>query len=94
MLTLGQTQAAGTEFEQAFTLAEQLHSPALVYPLAYESGWWHESIGQVEAAANLYIKANAAVASMSTAVEDDVLRSTLLQSALVQAIESGLARTG
>jgi adenylate cyclase len=94
MLTLGQTQAAGRELEQAFTLAEQLHSPALVYPLAYELGWWHESIGQVEAAANLYIKAKAAVASMSTAVEDDVLRSTLLQSVLVQAIESGLARTG
>jgi hypothetical protein len=93
LLSLGQTEAGGAELQQAFTLAAQLRSPTLVYPLAYELGRWYEGEGQVPAAADLYQKAKTAVASMASAVEDDALRTTLLHSTPVQAIEAGLSRT-
>jgi hypothetical protein len=44
--------------------------------------------------AALYGKAKATIEQMATAVEDEVLRSTFLQSALVQAIHERAARLG
>ncbi len=35
---LGDSDAAGTELQRAFTLAEQLQSPSLLYPIAYDLG--------------------------------------------------------
>ena len=40
---LGDTDAAGTELQRAFSLAEQLQSPSLLYPIAYDLGHWYET---------------------------------------------------
>jgi tetratricopeptide (TPR) repeat protein len=91
---LGDTNTAGTELQRAFTLAEQLQSPSLIYPIAYDLGLWHENTGKEREAAALYGKAKATIAQMATAVEDEALRSTFLQSALVQEIHDRAARLG
>src|SRR5262249_41944530 len=91
---LGDTNTAGTELQQAFSLAEQLQSPSLLYPIAHDLGQWHESTGKEREAAALYGKAKATIAQMATAVEDDALRSTFLQSALVQEIHERATRLG
>jgi tetratricopeptide (TPR) repeat protein len=91
---LGDTDAAGTELQRAFTLAEQLQSPSLLYPIAYAFGYWHESTGKERDAAMLYGKAKATIEQMIIAVEDDALRSTFRQSALVQEIYERATRLG
>jgi tetratricopeptide (TPR) repeat protein len=91
---LGDANAAGTELQRAFSLAEQLQSPSLLYPIAYDLGQWHESTGKEREAATLYGKAKVTIEQMATAVEDDALRSTFLQSALVQEIHERTARLG
>jgi tetratricopeptide (TPR) repeat protein len=91
---LGDADAAGTELQRAFSLAEQLQSPSLLYPIAYDLGRWYETTGQEREAAALYGKAKATTEQMATAVEDDALRSTFLQSALVQEIHERAARLG
>jgi tetratricopeptide (TPR) repeat protein len=87
-------ETAGTELQRAFTLAEQLQSPSLLYPIAYDLGYWHESTGKEQGAASLYGKAKATIEQMATAVEDEALRSTFLQSALVQEIHDRATRLG
>jgi tetratricopeptide (TPR) repeat protein len=91
---LGNAEVAGTELQRAFSLADQLQSPSLLYPIAYDLGQWHESVGKNREAASLYSQAKATIAQMATAVEDDALRSTFLQSALVQEIHERAARLG
>jgi class 3 adenylate cyclase/tetratricopeptide (TPR) repeat protein len=91
---LGDTDTAGTELQQAFTLADQLQSPSLIYPIAYDLGQWHESTGKEREAATLYGTAKATIEQMATAVEDEALRSTFLQSALVQEIHERATRLG
>jgi tetratricopeptide (TPR) repeat protein len=91
---LGDRDAAGIELQRAFSLAEQLQSPSLLYPIAYDHGQWNESTGKEREAAALYGKAKATIEQMATAVEDDALRSTFLQSALVQEIHERAARLG
>jgi class 3 adenylate cyclase/tetratricopeptide (TPR) repeat protein len=91
---LGDADAAGTELQRAFSLADQLQSPSLLYPIAYDLGYWHESTGKEREAASLYGKAKATIARMATAVEDEALRSAFLQSALVQEIHERAARLG
>jgi tetratricopeptide (TPR) repeat protein len=93
---LGDRAAAGTELQRAFTLAEQLRSPSLVFPLAYDLGQWYETAGKEREAAALYSKAKASVEHMAAAVEDDTLRSIFLRSALVQTIAAsiGITETG
>jgi tetratricopeptide (TPR) repeat protein len=91
---LGDTDTAGIELQQAFSLADQLQSPSLLYPIAYDLGQWHESAGNERDAAALYGKAKATTEQMATAVEDEALRSTFLQSALVQEIHERAARLG
>jgi tetratricopeptide (TPR) repeat protein len=90
----GDTEAAGTELQRAFTLADQLQSPSLLYPIAYDLGQWYKSTGKEREAASLYSQAKATIEQMATAVEDDALRSTFLQSALVQEIHERAARLG
>src|SRR5215831_18506624 len=90
----GDANTAGTELQRAFTLAEQLQSPSLLYPIAYDLGQWYESTGKERDAAALYGKAKATIAQMATAVEDEALHSTFLQSALVQEIHERAARLG
>ena len=91
---LGDSVSAGTELQQALSLAEQLQSPSLLYPIAYDFGQWYETMGKEREAAALYGKAKATIAQMATAVEDEALRSTFLQSALVQEIHERAARLG
>jgi tetratricopeptide (TPR) repeat protein len=91
---LGDADTAGTELQRAFSLADQLQSPSLFYPIAYNLGQWCESTGKERGAAALYGKAKATIEQMATAVEDDALRSTFLQSALVQEIHERAARLG
>jgi class 3 adenylate cyclase/tetratricopeptide (TPR) repeat protein len=91
---LGDTATAGSALQRAVSLAEQLQSPSLLYPIAYDLGQWNESTGKERAAAALYGKAKATIAQMAAAVEDDALRSTFLQSALVQEIHERAARLG
>ena len=91
---LGDAEAAGAELQRAFALAEQLHSPSLVYPIAYDLGQWYESTGKERQAAALYGQAKTTIERMATAVEDDTLRATFLHSALVQTITAGVARLG
>jgi tetratricopeptide (TPR) repeat protein len=94
IVKLGDADTAGTELQRAFSLADQLQSPSLLYPIAYDLGQWYESTGKEHEAAALYGKAKATIAQMATAVEDEALRSTLLQSALVQEIHERAARLG
>jgi hypothetical protein len=90
----GDPDTAGTELQRAFTLADQLQSPSLIYSIAYDLGQWYESTEKEREAAALYGKAKATIEQMATAVEDDALRSTFLQSALVQEIHERAARLG
>jgi predicted ATPase/class 3 adenylate cyclase len=90
----GDSDSAGVELQRAITLAERLHSPALIYPLAYDLGQWYESGGKEQEAAELYGKAKATIERMATAVEDETLSSVFLKSTLVQAIHERAARLG
>jgi tetratricopeptide (TPR) repeat protein len=90
----GDSQAAGIDLQQAFTLAEQLQSPSLIYPITYDLGHWQECSGREREAAALYGRAKAIIDQMATAVEDEALRSTFLQSALVQEIHENATRWG
>jgi predicted ATPase len=89
----GDIEAAGAELQRAFSLAEQLGSPSLVYPIAFDLGQWYEAVGKEREAIELYRKAKATTEYMATAVEDQALQSIFLQSASVQAIYERLART-
>ena len=91
---LGDAAAAGTALRRAFSLANKLQSPALIYPVAHELGQWYESVGKEQEARRLYGKAQAVIAQMATAVEDEALRSRFLQVTLVQAISERVARLG
>jgi tetratricopeptide (TPR) repeat protein len=91
---LGDAETAGKVLRRAFSLADKLRSPALIYPLAYELGHWYERTGKEREAIRLYGKAQAIVEQMATAVEDDALRSAFLHSALVQTIHERVACVG
>ena len=91
---LGDAETAGAELQRAFTLAEQLQSPSLFYPIAYDLGQWYESTGKERQAAALYGQAKTTIERMATAVEDDTLRATFLHSALVQTVNASVTRLG
>jgi predicted ATPase/class 3 adenylate cyclase len=83
---LGDTAAAGSELQRALSLADQLQRLSLIYPIAYDLGQWYASAGKEREAVAMYGKAKSTIEQMVTAVDDATLRSTFLQSALVQAI--------
>jgi len=91
---LGDAETAGTALLRAFSLVDKIQSPALIYPIAYDLGHWYERTGKEREATRLYGKAQAIIEQMATAVEDEALRSTFLQSALVQTINERVARLG
>ena len=86
LAALGDSDAAGFELQRALTFAEQVQSPTLLYPIAYDLGQWHERVGKEWEAEELYRRAKAAIEEMATVVEDQALRSIFLQSAPVQVI--------
>jgi hypothetical protein len=63
---LGGIATAGTELHRAFTLADQLQNPSLIYPLAYDLGRWYEVSGKEPEAVSFYGKANATIEQMAT----------------------------
>jgi tetratricopeptide (TPR) repeat protein len=89
---LGDSEVVGVELQRALTLAEQLQSPSILYPIAYDLGQWYKTVGQERQAAALYGRAKATIEHMATAVEDEALRSVFLQSTLVQAVHESFAR--
>jgi hypothetical protein len=91
---LGNAETAGTALQRAVALAKALQSPTLIYPMAYELGYWHERTGQEREARTLYRKAHATIEQMATAVEDAAPRAAFLQSVLVQTIHECIARLG
>ena len=91
---LGDADAAGTELQRALSLADQLQSPSLLYPIAYDLAYWYETTGKEREAASLYSQAKTTIAQMATAVEEEALHCTFLQSALVQEIHERAARLG
>jgi tetratricopeptide (TPR) repeat protein len=91
---LGDSDAAGIELQRAFTLAEQLRSPTIVYPAAYDLGQWYETTGQQEKAAMLYGKAKAAAEHIAATIKDETLSAIFLQSAPVQKIYDCASRLG
>jgi hypothetical protein len=91
---LGDAETAGAELQRAFTVADQLQSLSLIYPIAYDLGQWRETAGHEREARTLYGRAKAAIDQMATAVEDEALRSTFLESALVQEIHERATRLG
>ncbi len=93
-MQLGDTNTAGTELQRALTLADQLQSPSLIYPIAYDFGQWHERSGNEREAATLYGKSKAIIDQMAASVGDEALRTTFLQSALVQEIHERATRLG
>ena len=80
---LGDTDTAGEDLRQAFTVAEQVGSPSLVYPIAYDLGQWYEMTGKEREAASSYARSKTAIERMARTVEDDAMRYALLHSALV-----------
>jgi tetratricopeptide (TPR) repeat protein len=71
ILTLmGKTEAAGADLIDAFSLAEGLQIPSLVYPIAFALGQWHEAMGHAREAAALYAKAKSTVEQMAATVGD------------------------
>jgi class 3 adenylate cyclase/tetratricopeptide (TPR) repeat protein len=94
LTALGHGEAAGAELQRALALAEQLQSPALLYPIADDLGQWYDGTGKERESATLYSMAKATIERMATAVEDQALRTIFLQSASVQAIHERIARMG
>jgi tetratricopeptide (TPR) repeat protein len=94
LIALRQREAGGRELQRAFRLVEQLRSPSLTYPMAYDLGQWFEMIGKERQAAALYGKAKATIEHMMAAVEDPALQTSLRQSVPVQTILACAARVG
>jgi tetratricopeptide (TPR) repeat protein len=91
---LGSSDAAGAELQRAFTLAEKLAIPTIVYPVAYDLGQWYETTGEEKNAAMLYGKAKAAVELIAATLKDETLRSVFHQSAPVLKIYECSSRLG
>ena len=94
LIALGQREAGGRALQRAFRLVEQLRSPSLTYPIAYDLGQWFDMIGKERQAAALYGKAKATIEHMMAAVEDPALQASLRQSVPVQTILACAARVG
>ncbi len=92
LTSVGDVDAASIELQRAFATVEQVGSPSLAYPIAYELGRWHESIGMEQEAAAWYGKANISIAQMAAAIEDDSLRLGFFRSTPVQLLSESLAR--
>ena len=91
---LGNSDAAGTELQRAFTLADKLRSPVTFYPVAYDLGRWYETTGQERKAAEMYGQAKAVAEQIATTIEDEALCAIFLQTALLQKIHNCASRLG
>lgn len=89
---VGNAETAESDLQRALALAEMLQSPSLIYPIAYDFGYWRESAGKAQEAKTLYGTAWAMIEMMTQAIGDTALRETLLQSAIAQSIRERLTR--
>ena len=80
MAKLGNHGTALAELQRACELAEQIHSPTLLYPIATELGQCYETVGNEQEAMVYYKKAKEMVEQIGNALEDQTLQSTFLQS--------------
>jgi class 3 adenylate cyclase/DNA-binding winged helix-turn-helix (wHTH) protein/tetratricopeptide (TPR) repeat protein len=94
LIALRQQEAGGRELQRAFRLVEQLRSPSLTYPIAYDLGQWFDMIGKERQAAAFYGQAKATIEHMLAAVEDPALQASFRQYRSVQAILACAARAG
>jgi tetratricopeptide (TPR) repeat protein len=94
LIALGQREAGGRALQRAFRLVEQLRSPSLTYPIAYDLGQWFDMIGKERQAAAFYGQAKATIEHMLAAVEDPALQASFRQYRPVQAILACAARAG
>ncbi|MGH8066233.1 MAG: hypothetical protein ACRERE_13565 [Candidatus Entotheonellia bacterium] len=94
LLALGRREAGGRALRRAFRLVERLHSPSLIYPIAYDLGQWFEMTGNERRATALYGKAKATIEHMLAAVEDPAWEASFRQSGPVQTILACAARAG
>jgi tetratricopeptide (TPR) repeat protein len=94
LIALGQREAGGRELQWAFRLTEQLHSPSLTYPIAYDLGQWYAMLGKERQAVVFYGKAKATIEHMIATVGDPPLRASFRQSEPVQTILACAAHTG
>jgi hypothetical protein len=92
LIALKQREAGGRALQRAFRLVEQLHSPSLIYPIAYDLGQWFDMIGNERRAAALYGKAKASVEHMLATVEDPAWQGSFRQCGPVQTILACAAR--
>ncbi len=83
---LGDMDAAATDLDGAFAVAEKLGSPSITYPIAHELGIWCEENGREARARELHGRAKEAVERIVSGVDDGTLRSVFLKSRLVQAV--------
>lgn len=86
----GEAKAGGRDLQAAVALAGSLHSPALLYPLAYELGRWYAGAGEEGQAASCYEQAAAAAAQISKALDGMPLAAKFEQSAQVDAIRQAV----
>jgi class 3 adenylate cyclase/DNA-binding winged helix-turn-helix (wHTH) protein/tetratricopeptide (TPR) repeat protein len=94
LIALGQREAGGRELQRAFRLTEQLHSPSLTYPIAYDLGQWYDMLGKERQAVAFYGKAKATIEHMIATIGDPPLRACFQQSRPVQIILACAARMG
>lgn len=94
LIALNQREAGGRVLQRAFRLVERLHSPSLIYPIAYDLGQWFEMIGNERRSAALYGQAKAAIEHMLATVGDATLQASFQQSEPVQTILARAACVG
>ena len=80
----------GLLLQEAVDRANQVHSPGLIYPLAYELAQWQESDANWAGAEASYRCALAAIESMAQTIDDKALVTTFHQSETVQAVRNNL----
>jgi class 3 adenylate cyclase/tetratricopeptide (TPR) repeat protein len=94
LIALRQPEAGGRALRRAFRLAERLHSPSLLYPIAYDLGQWFDMIGNERQAAALYGQAKATIEHMLVAVEDPAWQASFRGYRAVQTVLACAIRGG
>ncbi len=86
LMQLGEQRAAGEALHRASALATTLRSPALLYPAVSALGSWHAAVGNEAEAALHQGQVKTIIIQMATAIADDALAATLMDSVPVQIV--------
>ncbi len=82
----GDTEGAGADFVSAWSLAEKLSSPTILYPIAHDFARWSDANGREARARELRRRAQTATESIASSIDDQTLRSIFLGSPIVKAL--------